>query len=137
MLFGCDDALHGIEVVADLAAQGGNWPGDIFEGEELGRVNGASPDELIIDMGEETFANFDAGPGEDEGLEGDVGQMHIFFERGSGFNLDQVPRIASDGSEKVGAGVAAVECKGGFVEGTAGADRLLSFDDDFRWVDDA
>ena len=30
-----DDTLHGVDLVLDVAAQGGDWLGDVFEGEEL------------------------------------------------------------------------------------------------------
>ena len=110
-----DDALHGVDLVLDVAAQGGDWLGDVFEGEKLLRVNRAVPDELVVDVGEETFAEFDARAGEDERLERDVGQMDFFLEAGGGFDFDQIPRIAGDRHEDVGAGVAAVISEGGFV----------------------
>ena len=73
------------------------------------------PDELAVDVGEETFAEFDACAGEDERLKGNVGQMDFFLEAGGGFHFDQIPRIAGDRNEDVHAGVAAVIRKGGFV----------------------
>ena len=79
MRLGADDALHGVDLVLDVAAQGGDRLGDIFEGEKLLRVNRALPDKLVIDVGEETFAEFDARAGEDERLERDVGQMDILL----------------------------------------------------------
>jgi len=47
MCLGTDDALHGIDLFLDVAAQGGNRLGDIFEREKLLRVNRALPDKLV------------------------------------------------------------------------------------------
>ena len=111
-----DDALHGVNLVLDVAAQGGDWLGDVFEREKLLRVNRAMPDKFVVDVGEETFAEFDARAGEHKRLERDVGQMDILLQAGGGFDFDQIPRIAGDRHEDVRAGVAAVIRKGGFIQ---------------------
>ena len=79
MRFRADDMLHGVDLVLDVTAQGGGRLGDIFERETLLRVYHALPDELVINVGEETFAEFDAGASEDERLERDVRQMNILL----------------------------------------------------------
>ena len=110
-----DDALHGVNLVLNIAAQGGDWPGYVFEREKLLRINRALPDKFVIDVGEETFAELDARAGEHKRLEGDVGQMDILLQRGGGFDFDQIPRIAGDRHKDVHASVAAVVRKGGFI----------------------
>jgi hypothetical protein len=80
MRFRADDALHGVNLFLDLAAQDGDWPGDIFEREKLLRVNRAMPDKFVVDVGEETFAEFDARAGQHERLERDVGQMDFLLQ---------------------------------------------------------
>ena len=79
MRFRADDTLHGVDLFLDVATHGGDGLGDVFEGEKLLRVNRAVPDEFVVDVGEETFAEFDARAGEDERLERDVGQMDILL----------------------------------------------------------
>jgi len=104
-----DDALHGVNLFPDVAAQNRDWPGDVFEGEKLLRINRAVPDEFVVDVGQETFADFDACTSEHESLEGDVGQVDILFQAGGGFDFDQIPRVAGDRHKNVSAGVAAAE----------------------------
>jgi len=110
-----DDALHGVNLVCDVAGQRRDRFGYVREREEFLRVNGALPDKFAVDVGEETLAEFDAGTGEHESLERNVGQMNILFQTGGRFDFDQIPRLASDGHENVGAGVAAAERERGLV----------------------
>jgi len=132
-----DDPLHGVDLVLDIAAQVGDWLGDVFEGEKLLRFNRALPDKFVVDVGEETFAEFDARASEHERLERDVGQMDIFLESGSGFHFDQFPRIAGHRHENVGAGVAAVIGKGRFIKWHPSADCRLGLGNYFLRIDDA
>lgn len=132
-----DDALQRIELFPDFAAQAGDLPGDVFERKKLLRVNRAVPDKFVVDVGEKAFADFDSRPGEHKGLKRDVGQMDFFLQLRVGFDLNQIPRITGNRHEDVRAGVAAVKNKRGFIQRTAGLNRLLGFGDDFVGIDDA
>jgi len=110
-----DDTLHSGDLIRDVAGYGGDGLGDFCEREKLFGINGAVPDELVVDVGEETFAEFDASAGEDERLERDVGQVDVLFQAGGGFDFDQIQRSAGDRHEDVGAGIAAAERESGFV----------------------
>ena len=95
------------------------------------------PDKLVVDVGEETFAEFDTRTGEDERLERDVGQMDFLLKAGGGFDLNQIPRTAGNRHENVRAGVAAMENECGFIQRPARLDRLLGCGDDFVGSDDS
>ena len=117
MGLGADDPLHGLNLFLNVAGHRRDRLGDILKSEEFLRVNLAAPDELAVDVGEETFAELDACAGEHIRLEGDVRQMDILLERGGGFDFDQIPRMARHRHKDVHAGVAAAVGEGGLVNG--------------------
>ena len=125
MRFRADDTLHGVDLIRDVAGHGGDGLGDFCEREKFLGINGTMPDELVVDVGEETFAELDAGAGEHERLERDVGQVNFLLKAGGGFHFDQIPGIAGDRHEDVGAGVAAAVREGGFVNGPTLFERFL------------
>lgn len=119
MRFRADDTLHGVNLILDVAGHRGDWLGDVFEGEKFLGINLAVPDELAVDMGEETFAKLDASAADHERLKGDVGQVDFLLQAGGGFDFDQISGNASDRHKDIGPGVAAAVREGGFVNGPA------------------
>lgn len=120
-----DDTLHGVNLILDVAGHRGDGLGDVFQGEEFLWINRAVPDELTVDMGEETFAQPDARAADDERLKGDVRQVNFLLQAGGGFHFDQIPCIAGARHEDIGVGVTAAVGESGFVNGPALFDCFL------------
>ena len=102
-----DRAEHVFQLRLDLAAEAGDFLGDINELEELLRINRATSHIIAVDTHHVAAADFEARAGVHKRLKREVDQVYG-FNLGGGFDLDDVPRVLRDRIQNIHAGHPAI-----------------------------